>query len=221
MDKTAPKPFVFVLMPFDRAFDDVYKLAIRPACKAAGTYCERVDDQIFTENIVERIWNQIAKAEIIVSDMTGKNPNVFYETGYAHALGKQTVLLTQNTEDIPFDLKQLTHVKYDRHDLKRLKTDLQKRIKYLAKHPEKLWPRTSTLEYLWKDSTDREGAQSLIPKSTYSRQKTEGMGRLNRHTKQGPSSNRLARQPIRVRLAVRRFRMSRQVGQTYSERLTN
>ena len=95
MKNTLPKPFVFVLMPFDEKFDEVYKLGIKPACEDAGAYAERVDEQIFKESILERIYNQIAKADIFVADMTGRNENVFYEVGYAHALGKHVILLTQ------------------------------------------------------------------------------------------------------------------------------
>ena len=92
MKKTSPKPFIFVLMPFSDEFDDVYKLGIKPACEKVGAYAERVDEQIFKETILQRIYNQIAKADIIISEMTGRNPNVFYETGYAHALGKNVIL---------------------------------------------------------------------------------------------------------------------------------
>lgn len=109
---TRPKPFVFVLMPFDTAFTDVYQLGIKPACEKAGAYAERLDEQMFTENMLQRIYNQIAVAHIVVADMTGKNPNVFYEVGYAHALGKTVILLTQNKDDIPFDLKHYRHIVY-------------------------------------------------------------------------------------------------------------
>ncbi|MGB6068402.1 MAG: hypothetical protein WBG50_26630 [Desulfomonilaceae bacterium] len=112
MDTTTPKPFVFVLMPFDRSFDDIYQLGIKAACDTAGAYAERVDEQMFTENILDRIYNQISKADVIVSDMTRRNPNVFYETGYAHALGKKVILLTQDPGDIPFDLKHFPHIIY-------------------------------------------------------------------------------------------------------------
>lgn len=77
-----------------------------------GAYCERVDEQHFRESILQRIYNQIAKADVVVADMSGKNPNVFYEVGYAHALGKDVILLTQKAEDIPFDLKHHHHVVY-------------------------------------------------------------------------------------------------------------
>lgn len=136
MASTSPKPFVFVLMPFDKTLDDVYTLGINAACKDAGAFCERVDKQIFTESILERIYNQISKADIIVSDMTGRNPNVFYEAGYAHALGKRTILLTQNAEDIPFDLSHYPHIVYG-ESISFLKDELKKRVRYFLDHPEK------------------------------------------------------------------------------------
>ncbi len=110
---TLPKPFVFVLMPFDPAFNDIYKFGIKGAADEVGAYAERGDEQNFTEGILDRIFNQISKADVIVADMTERNPNVFYEVGYAHALGKITLLLTQNTDDIPFDLKHRPHTVYE------------------------------------------------------------------------------------------------------------
>jgi len=107
------KPFIFVLMPFSSAFDDVYRYGIKKACEEQNAYCERVDEQMFDGTILDRIYSQISRADVVISDMTGKNPNVFYETGYAHALNKRVILLTQNDADIPFDLKHYTHLVYD------------------------------------------------------------------------------------------------------------
>lgn len=131
---TAPKPFAFVLMPFDEAFEDVYKLGIKPACQTAGAYCERVDEQIFDERILDRIYNQIAKADLVIADMTGRNANVFYEVGYAHALGKLTILLTQNADDIPFDLKHFPHIVYGAK-ISVLQGELAKRVKHYVDNP--------------------------------------------------------------------------------------
>src|SRR5690606_10986458 len=78
---TTPRPFVFVLMPFEHRYNDVYKFGIKGAAEAAGAYAERVDEQNFTEGMLDRIFNQINKADVIIADMTGKNPNVFYEVG--------------------------------------------------------------------------------------------------------------------------------------------
>lgn len=134
-ESTKPKPFCFVLMPFNAEFDDIYNLGIKEACKEAGAYSERVDEQTFQERILDRIYNQISKADIIVADMTGKNPNVFYEVGYAHALGKSTILLTQNTDDIPFDLKHFPHIIYQKK-ITFLKTELQKKVRYFIENPK-------------------------------------------------------------------------------------
>lgn len=131
---TTPKPFCFVLMPFSSEFDDIYQIGIKEACDKAGAYCERVDEQIYGEKILDRVYNQISKADIVIADMTGRNPNVFYEVGYAHALGKLTILLTQDSEDIPFDLKPFPHIVYKKK-IAVLRDKLEERVKYFVDNP--------------------------------------------------------------------------------------
>lgn len=130
MDSTKPKPFVFVLMPFSKEFDDIYQLGIKQSAVNAGAYAERVDEQIFTDNILQRIYNQIDKADIIVADMTGRSANVFYEVGYAHALGKDVILLTQDSDDIPFDLKHYPHIIYENSIGEKLIPQLTEKLKW-------------------------------------------------------------------------------------------
>jgi hypothetical protein len=139
---TTPKPFVFTLMPFESKFDDVYRLGIKAAAEEANAYAERVDEQIFHESILTRIYNQIAKADLIVADMTGRNPNVFYEVGYAHALGKNVFLLTQTADDIPFDLKHFPHIVYNGR-ISDLKDNLRHRIEWALKNPNSIARETS------------------------------------------------------------------------------
>lgn len=122
-------------MPFSDEFTDIYEIGIKPACKDSGAYCERVDEQTFVESILERIYNQIAKADIVIADMTGRNPNVFYETGYAHALNKRVILLTQNADDIPFDLKHYPHLVYG-GKIVTLKSQLEPKIKWFVENPQ-------------------------------------------------------------------------------------
>lgn len=107
-----PARRVLVLMPFDPSFEDAYKLGIRDACQSAGWDCSRVDEQVFSGLIIEKIYAEIISADLIIADMTGRNPNVFYEVGYAHALSKQVVLLTRTMDDIPFDLRGHRHIVY-------------------------------------------------------------------------------------------------------------
>ncbi len=76
LDSTKPKPFVFVLMPFESKFDDIYKFGIKGAANEVGAYAERLDEQIFTEGMLDRIFNQISKADVVIADMTDRNPNV-------------------------------------------------------------------------------------------------------------------------------------------------
>jgi hypothetical protein len=131
---TQPRPFAFVLMPFAKSFDDAYHLAIKPACDSAGAYAERVDQQIFAGNIMDRVYNQIAKADLVIADMSDRNANVFYEVGYAHALGKTTVLMTQSEADIPFDLRQYPHIVYG-DSLNNLKSELERRVRWHIENP--------------------------------------------------------------------------------------
>lgn len=107
------KPFAFVLMPFSNEFDDIYKFGIQAAAVECEVVAERVDEQIYSETMLERIYRQIDAADFIIADLTGKNPNVFYEIGYAHAKGKPCTLLTQRADDIPFDLKHHRHLVYE------------------------------------------------------------------------------------------------------------
>lgn len=123
-------------MPFNNNFDDIYKLGIKATCEELGTYCERVDEQIFQGSILDRILNQISKADIIIADMTGKNANVFFEVGYAKALDKKIILLTSSVDDIPFDLQHYTHVIYDKSIIN-LKEILRKYLKFYLANPDK------------------------------------------------------------------------------------
>ena len=129
-----PKEFVFVLMPFDNEFNDIYQLGIKAACESAGVYCERVDEQIFEERILDRIYNQVAKADFLIADMSHRNPNVFYEVGYAHALGKNVILLTNYAEDIPFDLKHFPHIVYGK-EITKLKDELERKLNWFVENP--------------------------------------------------------------------------------------
>jgi hypothetical protein len=154
-------------MPFDPGFDDVYKLGIKPACQKAGAYCERVDEQIFTESILDRVYNQIAKADLIVADVTGRNPNVFYEVGYAHALGQRVILLTRQADDIPFDLKVYPHIIYEGR-IAHLKAQLGRKVRRLLSQPRTALVDLSTaLHFYVDDQRIVDGAQIRLREDQY------------------------------------------------------
>lgn len=124
-------------MPFDPSFDDIYKLGIKGAvAEFSDMRAERVDEQMYSEGILERIYRQIEASDIVVADMTGQNPNVFYEVGYAHAKGKLCILLTSNANDIPFDLKHRRHIIYN-DSIVTLRKELIKDIEWARGELEK------------------------------------------------------------------------------------
>jgi hypothetical protein len=106
--------YVFVVMPFDSEFNDVYNMAIKPVLESGGLGLRvgRADEIYSPGAIMSQIWSSITRAKFLVADVSNKNPNVMYELGMAHALGKDVIMITQNINDIPFDLKHLRHIKY-------------------------------------------------------------------------------------------------------------
>jgi hypothetical protein len=105
---------VFVLSPFREPFNTIFIDHIKPTVEARdGVSCLRADDIYDNRPIIEDIWRSINEAHIIISELTGRNPNVFYETGIAHTVGKEVILITQNMDDVPFDLRHLRCIVYE------------------------------------------------------------------------------------------------------------
>lgn len=105
-------PRIFIIMPFTPELDDVYHLGIREVVAKVGGSCERADEMQHVGGIVEKIYDSIKGADIIIAELTAANPNVYYEVGFAHALGKPVILLTRNIQNTPFDLRVYNHVIY-------------------------------------------------------------------------------------------------------------
>lgn len=95
----------FVLMPFKEELDAIYHEIIKPVVIKNDLKCIRADEVYYVGSIMDDIWEQIQKSTIIIAELTGRNPNVFYELGLAHAVKKRSVLITQSIEDVPFDLR--------------------------------------------------------------------------------------------------------------------
>ncbi len=102
----------FVLMPFNEKLQPIYEDHIKKVVLKCKLKCKRADDFFSISAIIDDIWENINISRIVIADLTGKNPNVFYEVGLAHALRKDVILITQNEDDVPFDLRHLRYVKY-------------------------------------------------------------------------------------------------------------
>jgi len=94
----------FIVMPFSEEWSpDVHRILAR-ASEAAGVRSVRGDDLFTPTDILEDIWQSINAADFVIADITGRNPNVFYELGIAHTLAKPVLILSQHAVDIPIDL---------------------------------------------------------------------------------------------------------------------
>ena len=102
---------IAVMTPFAPQFESVFD-AITAAAAAAGFRTLRAKDIWEHSTVIQDVFSLIFKAHIVVCDFTGKNPNVFYEAGIAHTLGKHVVPITQSAADIPFDLQHHRYQSY-------------------------------------------------------------------------------------------------------------
>ena len=123
------------MMPFDAEFAPVYD-ALQEATADAGLRCRRADEFWENAEIIQDIVTLIDKSFVVVCDCTGRNPNVFYEIGIAHSLGREVAMITQADADIPFDLRHLRYIKYLNNGEGRqmLKAQLADRFKFLLEN---------------------------------------------------------------------------------------
>jgi len=105
-------PHIFVLMPFDKKLRVVYDGPIKRACRSLRLSVERADDIFSASEIVDDIWNAIVNCGALIADCTDRNPNVFYELGLAHTVGKPVILISQRNEDVPFDVHYIRFISY-------------------------------------------------------------------------------------------------------------
>jgi len=133
----------FVMMPFGQWMDAYYREIYVPAIREAGLEPIRADELFSTGSVIEQIWEQISRAKVLLADLTGKNANVFYELGLAHAANKPVVFTTGALEDVPFDLRHLRVAVYDIRDPAwgdKLKTTLAVYLKAAKADPGKSVP---------------------------------------------------------------------------------
>lgn len=124
---------VSVMMPFSMPMAPVYT-TITEASQSAGMHCLRADNVWEHATVIQDIFGLIFRSFIVVCDFTGRNPNVFYEAGIAHTLGKHVIPITQSAEDIPFDLRHHRYIHYLNNEEGRaaLKQALMPRLRSLA-----------------------------------------------------------------------------------------
>lgn len=129
--------YAFIAMPMDTddsALVDVHD-AIKEAAKRCGILAERIDEPPSNERITDRILESIRKAEYVIVDLTGAKPNVFFEAGYAHAIGKIPIYVARQGTKLEFELKDYPVIFF--RGMKELKDALEKRLRGLAEGRER------------------------------------------------------------------------------------
>ncbi|MCL5269964.1 MAG: hypothetical protein M1457_05260 [bacterium] len=122
-----------VMMSFDPALKPIYQ-TIKSAAEIIGFMCQRTDDIWEDSTVIQDVFSLIFRSYVVVCDFSGRNANVFYEAGIAHTLGKYVVPITQNADDIPFDLRHHRFVRYlnNGEGRQRLGKELEERFRFLA-----------------------------------------------------------------------------------------
>jgi len=108
----ADRPRAFVAMEYREPFDTFYREVIKPQAEKLYEVV-RIDEKSGPGVIFQDMQREISQSDVVIAEITPANPNVFYELGYAQALGKPTILLAQRGGKLPFDIASYRVVFYD------------------------------------------------------------------------------------------------------------
>lgn len=112
--KHSSKPKAFIVMQFSQEYNELYEDVIRPVTEKFGYECVRADEYYTGTPILNDIIKSIKDSSIVIAEITPDNPNVFYEIGYSHAIGKPTILLCDKIrEKLPFDISGFRTLFYE------------------------------------------------------------------------------------------------------------
>jgi len=117
-------------MPFAPQYNDAYFTGMVPAARSVGAVCIRVDQEKFQGDIVGEIRKLLQESNVVIADLSEPNPNVFFETGFAHALKLPVIHISSAPLDqLPFDVRNLNTIKYAQGQTYLLKKPLAQRLK--------------------------------------------------------------------------------------------
>jgi hypothetical protein len=109
----------------DKELEDVLD-SIKEAAKQCGVDAFRIDEEESSERITDRIFEAIRVCEFVIVDVTGAKPNVFYEAGYSHGIGKIPIFLAKHGTRVEFDIKDYPIIFY--RNMRELKEGLKRRL---------------------------------------------------------------------------------------------
>lgn len=118
---------IMCVMPFLNDYDGVFK-TITESCKKQNFNCIRTDQENKPGNLLQYIVKTIVESQLLIAVIDNRNPNVFYEMGIAHSLGKSVILVCQQKDasKVPFDIQSNRVLFYE--DLNDLSDKLDKAL---------------------------------------------------------------------------------------------
>jgi hypothetical protein len=130
----AGTPKIIAAMPFKEEFDDVYFVAMSDAAVSVGATCVRIDKEYFQGDIVQKLKQDIKDSIVMIADISGANPNVLYEVGFSHGIGKPIIhICSTPLKKLPFDVMTWKTISYKKGQTHALKGKLAKELKELLK----------------------------------------------------------------------------------------
>lgn len=119
----------FVIMPYHEDFDDVYEAIVAAVSSAGSIDCFRLDDRAAGGRVISKIEESIKTCDFCVADLSGGRPNVMWEIGYAMALDKPVILISQHEDQLPFDIQDVLRIAYERTRLRPLRNRIQEVVR--------------------------------------------------------------------------------------------
>jgi hypothetical protein len=114
-DLEIEKDLIFVLTPFHREFEETFEI-INKTCNKVGLRCLRGDEEFVTGELLPHILKLLVRARLVIANIDGRNPNVFYELGIAQAIDKPTILIAHSVPEMPFDIRTRKIITFKNHD---------------------------------------------------------------------------------------------------------
>lgn len=121
--------------------DNLLEFILTPACEEHSYRPVRVDMDSHNEKIDTRIITHLKSADLVIADVTGHNPNVFFELGYRIATGKPTIQIAETGTNLPFDIYTTNTIFYSTTDIRKAneaKAKISALIKKISEQQEKL-----------------------------------------------------------------------------------
>jgi hypothetical protein len=131
--QNGPRSQLFVALPFSAEFDDVYFVAAKQAALKRGLYALKIGEEYFSGETASRIRKELERSVAVIADVSGANPNVLYEVGFAHALTKPMVQISRTPlAELPFDIRGWNTIHYSAGQTHALAKTLDSALKNLS-----------------------------------------------------------------------------------------